>query len=199
MTDPRENLFAIVLAAGRSVRFGRVKQLAVVEDQPLVARALDRAESVCGPRTVIVLGHAWQDVYRACNPFAGFAVINDDYASGMASSIAAGIRALPATASGALLLLADQPRIRTDDLEELASRWSTGSGIACSRSQSGLSPPVIFAARYFHELVGIRGDRGAHSIIERHREDVDAVDMPAAAFDVDVAADLERWEDSAPQ
>ena len=58
----RHGLFAIVLAAGSSSRFGSCKQLAEYRGQPLVRYAVRAAESVCGSNTVLVAGDDWQAV-----------------------------------------------------------------------------------------------------------------------------------------
>ena len=47
-------VFAVVLAAGSSSRFGSTKQLAEINGTPLVQQALNLAIEVCGDKTVLV-------------------------------------------------------------------------------------------------------------------------------------------------
>ena len=192
----RSSLFALILAAGRSRRFGRTKQIETVAGIPLVRKAMLSTQAVLGARTVVVLGHEWHSVYGACQPMAGFAVLNDQHSDGLSTSIAAGIRRLPENATGALLMLADQPAVDADALEALVCRWEQTGGIVCSRSSAGRSPPAIFPARLFDELSSIGGDRGAKRVIERHEEETVVVDVPNAAYDVDVPEDLQRFDGS---
>jgi len=140
-----------------------------------------------------VVGHDRKRVLEACAPIAGFFVINERFESGMSTSIVRAVGALPATAEAMLLVLADQPLVTADDLAVLVSEWQQHPGrIVCSRFDETLSPPVVFPSDRFAALESLRGDRGARGLLERHRQDVVAVDLPAAALDVDTPQDLER-------
>ena len=184
-------LFSALLAAGRSRRFGRAKQLECVADEPLVARGIRVAEQATGDCSMLVAGYAARDVVSACSPMRGFIVVNDHYRSGMASSIVAAVRALPASADGLLILLADQPLVDANVLERLVSRWrETPGSIVCSRSAQGRSPPVIFPREVFPDLCRLEGDRGARAVIEQYGEIVIEVDVPEAATDIDTPDDL---------
>jgi molybdenum cofactor cytidylyltransferase len=193
MEYPVDGLFALVLAAGRADRFGSPKQLALFEGEPLARRALRVAESICGHRSILVVGSEWQRVHEACAPLAGFLVRNDCFEDGMASSIVAAIRALPDSARAALVMLADQPLVDADDLRRLVERWlDAPDRIVCSRAGDYAGPPVIFPRRFFNELVALRGDRGAKAVIRKHGDTVRMVDCDDVAIDVDTPADLAR-------
>ena len=128
-------IFAIVLAAGASTRFGRTKQLEQFEGMPLAASAIRKAESVCGERTVLVTGKDWKEVASACEPLAGFFVINTDYEQGLASSIACGVRAVAESADAILLMLADLPLVTTEHLDKLVPGPSRHSQAARAPSR----------------------------------------------------------------
>ncbi|MDX1482066.1 MAG: nucleotidyltransferase family protein, partial [Woeseiaceae bacterium] len=169
MTTSKQSLYAAVLAAGASTRFGETKQLARFDHQPLVRLAVRAAEAVCNSRTLLVVGHDWQRVHRACAPLEGFLVRNEHYRAGMASSLAVAVKALPASADGLLIALADQPLVDSSDLSGLAEKWRpTPDKIAVSRSDNVLSPPVIFPRSLFGDIRELDGDRGAREVIERH-------------------------------
>jgi len=120
---PRKNpasLFAIVLAAGASTRFGSPKQLVRIAGRPLLHTAVTRASEVTGSALIVVLGSGAAELGALLKHSPGSVVINQDWREGLASSIRAGIARLPLTCAGALLLLADQPAVSTDDLKRLA-------------------------------------------------------------------------------
>jgi molybdenum cofactor cytidylyltransferase len=186
-----KTIFAIVLAAGASTRFGRLKQLEQFEGMPLAAGAVRKAESVCGERTVLVTGKDWKDVTSACAPLAGFFIINNDYEQGLASSIACGIRAVAESADAILLMLADLPLITTEHLKNLVSIWSESpTSIIASAFEDTLGPPVIFPRTDFEALLELEGDRGARPVIDANRDRVQAVACEEAAFDIDRPEDL---------
>ena len=184
-------LFAVVLAAGRASRFGATKQLAEYRGEPLVRRAVRNAERICGGNTILVVGSDWRRVHQAAAPLAGFLVRNEAYDSGMASSIGAGVRAVSGPADAVLVMLADQPLVGVDELRRLVDAWhGADSLIACSAHGELLGPPVIFPSLYFAELMSLRGDTGARSVLEKHAERVVRVACESAAVDVDTPTDL---------
>lgn len=184
-------VFAIVLAAGASTRFGRTKQLEQFEGMSLAASAVRKAESVCGVRTVLVTGKDWKEVASACEPLAGFFVINTEYEQGLASSIACGVRAVPESADAILLMLADLPLVTTEHLENLVKTWSgSPQSIVASEFEDTLGPPVVFPRIDFDALLALRGDRGARPVIDANRDRVQAIACEEAAFDIDRPEDL---------
>lgn len=191
--EARENLFAVVLAAGSSRRFGSSKQLALYGGEPLVHRAVRVAEAACRQRSILVVGSDWRRVQSACAPLAGFLVRNDRYEDGMAGSIVSAVGALPPAASGVLLMLADQPLVTAADIQRLIDRWvETSGGIACSRHGTYEGPPAIFSRAFFSELSSLEGDRGARSVIRAHSERVVFVECRHVTSDVDTPDDLAR-------
>lgn len=187
------SLFALVLAAGAANRFGSTKQLAQYRGQALVARAVRAAESICGSRTLLVVGKEHHAVTAACQPLRGFFIYNPNFADGIAGSIRSGIRCLANQADGILLLLADQPLIDRDHLESLESAWrSAPESIIASAYADTLGPPAIFPGKYFASLAALRGDRGAKSLLEANRDHLKTIAFEKGSVDVDVPADLER-------
>ncbi|MGH8196078.1 MAG: nucleotidyltransferase family protein [Woeseiaceae bacterium] len=190
---PQPSIFAIVLAAGSSRRFGATKQLQEYHGAPLVRRAVDLAEAVCGECSVLVTGHERLAVLDACKPLRGFFVHNSDYPSGMASSIAGGVRTVHHAADAILLLLADQPLVTTAHLESLVSDWTGSPDAAVATAFAGtVGPPVLLPARYFGELTALRGDRGARAILTDGGTTLKTVPFEPAAIDVDRPEDWIR-------
>jgi CTP:molybdopterin cytidylyltransferase MocA len=186
-------LFAIVLAAGSSNRFGSAKQLATYGGIPLVTRAVRLAESICGARSVLVAGHQWRPVVEACRPLQGFFVNNTRHRSGMGGSIACGVRSVTGAAEAVLLLLADQPLITQGHLKQLVTNWARSPDeITATSFAETVGPPVIFPGRYFTKLSGLQGDRGAREILTSAGSRVHAVKLQEAAADIDVPEDIDR-------
>jgi molybdenum cofactor cytidylyltransferase len=187
-----DNVYAIVLAAGSSSRFGGTKQLAKIDGETLVGRALRLARAVCGERAVLVTGNDRRRVASACTQGGGFFVVNADYASGLSTSIRAGIEAVNPVAGAALLLLADQPLIGIDHLQTLIAAWCRRpDAIVASAYAETLGPPAIFPRDLFPALAALRGDRGARRVIDAHPERLELIECQAAAVDVDRPQDLE--------
>ena len=63
MNSPQ--LYAIVLAAGKSVRFGSLKQLTPFNNKPLVSHVVTIAEKTCQSNSILVTGKNWKKVYKS--------------------------------------------------------------------------------------------------------------------------------------
>src|SRR5262245_7699568 len=99
---------AIVLAAGRSSRMGpQNKLIADIAGKPMVRRVAETALASAARPVLVVTGHMAAEVGAALSGLDVTPVANPDYATGLASSLKAGIRAVPAGCDGALVLLGD--------------------------------------------------------------------------------------------
>ncbi|HXV41415.1 MAG TPA: NTP transferase domain-containing protein, partial [Steroidobacteraceae bacterium] len=103
--------WVIVLAAGGSRRFGGPKLLARIRGETLLQRAMRAALGARPAGCVVVLGARADMLKRRLHAWPVRMVVNRRWRSGLASSIRAGIAALPREAPAALLLLADQVRV----------------------------------------------------------------------------------------
>lgn len=168
---------AVVLAAGEGRRFGATKQLAELDGRPLVAHAVGIAHAAGCARIVTVVGHEASQVAEAAR-FGGPTeiAVNDDYRSGQASSLRAGI---DAAAEGsepvAVVLLADQPGVPPDAVRAVVAAVQQGATAARTRYDDGPSHPVAFARTVWRRLSQLSGDRGARDLLaELHVAQVEA-------------------------
>ncbi len=187
------DVYAIVLAAGESRRFGANKLLHAWGERPLVGVALDTAASVCGHRTVLVVGNDGRRVLAATAPAAGFVVSNERFGRGMGTSIAVAVRAVRHVANAVLLTLGDQPLIESAHLQSLLEAWSGDDDeIVASAYADTIGPPVLLPRGTFDDLSVLDGDRGARDLLTDSRFRVQSLPCPAAAFDIDTPADAEQ-------
>ncbi len=192
-TNVDKKVFIAVLAAGRSQRFGSSKQLAAFEGQALVKRALDLACDVTDGRCALILGHEWQAVRDACKPQAGFMVLNDDYATGMGTSIASAVRALRHAADAILFVLVDQPFITAAHLQGIIARWSGAEHhIVATGFSATHGPPVLLPSGCFDDLEALCDERGAKELLDDERFELTVVDFAGAAHDIDTPEDLAK-------
>lgn len=193
--------WVILLAAGGSRRFGAPKQLARLHGESLLRRAT-RVALACRPAgcTVVLGAHAIR-MQRELRNLPVQVVINRRWRSGLAGSLRAGIRSLPAEVPAALVLLADQAAIGPAELALLIAAWQREPrAIVAARAGDARSPPAILPRRDFPALLRLRGPAGARSLLADARRRVIEVEIPGAALDVDRPADLaallrrgDRW------
>lgn len=111
---------AVLLAAGASVRFGGAKLLAPVLGEPLVRRSARTLLEGGVELLLVVTGARSPEVSRALEGLAGLQVVeNAGWASGMFSSVKAGLSALPAGAGPVAVTPADLPGLLPNDVRRL--------------------------------------------------------------------------------
>lgn len=186
----------IVLAAGRSTRFApgtTSKLLALVDDVPVVRRSVAAAAVADIGEIVVVTGHMAAEVRDALVGMPVRVVHEPEFGSGMAASLVRGVRSL-ADADAVMIALADQPGMRPEAYRRVAERWTiAGAPIVVPRyaASPGPSHPTLFSASLFDELLALRGDVGARSVITRHAAHVVEVMLEwSAPEDVDTIDDL---------
>jgi molybdenum cofactor cytidylyltransferase len=191
MISGAQTLHIVVLAAGASNRFGSPKQLARIDDVPMLRLVVCRALDVAGRLVSVVVGAHGAEVSATLHDLPVQLVTNNDWAEGMASSLRAGIRQLPASCTAALVLLGDQPGVTSDDLQRLVAAWQRSQcAITAAFYEDRLGAPAIFARSQFPALLALQGDQGARAVLRGAAQAIERVPMPNAARDVDTPADL---------
>ena len=186
-----ERLYAVVLAAGASTRFGSPKQLVRIAGRPLLHTVAARAAEVTGNALIVVLGSGAAQLAPLLKHTPGSVVVNRHWREGLASSIRTGVARLPPSCAAVLLVLADQPAVTSDDLKRLAGTWRRRPQCIVAALFAGTTgAPAIFPRYYFSELAALRGDTGARSILRRGADRLVRVPMPGAEIDLDTPEDL---------
>jgi molybdenum cofactor cytidylyltransferase len=126
-------------------------------------------------------------------------VVNPDPDRGLASSLKAGLRELPANTDVVLVALADKPLVKPETIDQLLAVFDEGGAeivYPVYRGEQG--HPVLFASSLVNELTTVAGDRGAKAVVDAHRDRARPVEVddPGVCFDIDTpedyAAALER-------
>jgi len=176
----------IVLAAGRSTRMGATNKLvADVNGTPMVRRVVDSTKASKAGPVLVVTGHMATGVSAALAGLDVTLVANPDYATGLASSLKAGIKALPPSCDGALIVLGDMPQIAPEHLDRLIAAFAPDT-IVVPVHEGRQGNPVLWPAKFFPELLQLDGDAGAKRLIGTHAAHVREVDLATAAICADV-------------
>lgn len=176
----------VVLAAGFSRRLGRPKQELVLGGMTLLQRAVQTAHAAGLVPIQVVLNPAAKPsialASQVCN-----VVFNFDAEEGLASSIRVGVESLLplGETSGAVLMSCDQIFLTSTHLRSLY----TQPEIMTASSYGGKHGiPAHFPRRYFQELLQLRGDVGARTLLSSAR----FMQAEELLLDVDTEPDFER-------
>jgi molybdenum cofactor cytidylyltransferase len=194
--EANRNVAAIVLAAGRSTRMGGPnKLLAEIDGKKLVRIATEQVLASKASEVIVVTGHQAELVEQALEGLDVKFVRNPDFAGGLASSVKAGIAAVPDSADGAVVCLGDMPLISAKLIDQLIETFAPDRGhlIAVPVSEGRRGNPVLWSRRFFKELMTLDGDVGARHLIAKHAEAVAEVpvDGQSAFLDIDTPQALE--------
>ena len=183
------NVSALVLAAGRSTRMGRInKLLAPIDGRAMVRAIVDQLEGSSVRPIVVVTGHEAERVEETLAGTDVRIVHNPAYREGLSGSLRVGLAALPESVDAALICLGDMPLVATCHVEKLVAAFDPAEGreICVPVFQGKRGNPVLFARRFFEEMAAVRGDVGARHLIGEYEECVCEVAMDDRAVLVDV-------------
>ena len=172
---------AVVLAAGKSTRMAPYNKLLLADrsGKPMIARVVDNVLSSAARPVIVVTGHRAEEVRAALGGRPVTFVHAEDYASGLAASLKAGIAAVPAGARGALVCLGDMPLVTGRVIERILAAHDADEGrtIVVPTHQGRGGNPILWDRRYFPEILALAGDAGARALLQRHQEQVAEVEV----------------------
>ncbi|MDO2934913.1 nucleotidyltransferase family protein [Paeniglutamicibacter sulfureus] len=201
MTSPNQSppVVGVLLAAGAGSRLGRGPKalLRNPNGQSLLGSALAALRGGGCNRVVVVLGAEATRVREQVNEPGATVLINELWATGMGSSLALGMGAVPDGAA-ALVALVDQPGMSAALVRRIASEHRAGRITAAGYRRDDASlrrgHPVLFAPEHIPAAAAAAsGDVGARDYLAANRELVDLVDCSDldTGLDLDTFADLE--------
>src|SRR5256885_1901698 len=171
------------------------KLLAEIDGKKLVRIVAEQALASKATDVIVVTGHEADLVEQALAELNVKFVRNPDFAGGLASSVKAGIGAVPENADGAVVCLGDMPLISAKLIDQLIETFAPDRGhlIAVPVSDGRRGNPVLWSRRFFKELMTLDGDIGARHLIAKHTEAVAEVpvDGQSAFLDIDTPQALD--------
>ncbi len=183
----------IILAAGESRRLGRPKQLLPLGEKTMLEHVVEVALSSPLQKVVVALGHRVEEIRPLLRGIK--VVVNEEWPQGLSGSLRVGLRALSPQFEACLFFLADQPKVTPRLVDSLITRHRrTLAPIVAPHFRGRRGNPVLFARSLFPELLGLRGEEGGRSLIEKHRHLVEWVEVDSGDYflDIDTLEDLGR-------
>lgn len=186
---------AIILAAGASRRLGQPKQLLGFDGETLLQRTLRIAKESGASPVLVVLGAHFAPICVNIPFDQAIPVFNDQWESGMSTSIHAGLHELDVrspAAQGAIIMTCDQPRLTSEHLRALlqAFHQQSGSHIVASSYAGSFGIPAIFPRSVFSALHELRGDKGARALLHQPPCPLFSLPFEGGEVDIDVPSDL---------
>jgi molybdenum cofactor cytidylyltransferase len=179
-----------------SQRFGEGNKLLTrVHGKALVRRVASAFIEAGLDPVLVVVGYEMELVSAELAESPVTIVHNPGFARGLSRALVRGVRAIPEGACAAVIGVADQPFLTAGVLLSLTGAYrSRGAPIVAPLFGSRRGNPVVFDRALFSELLRVEGDQGGRSVIERHLDEVEWVEVgdERAGLDVDTLGDLEQ-------
>jgi CTP:molybdopterin cytidylyltransferase MocA len=197
-----ERVAGLLLAAGGGRRIGAPKALLRLDGRLLVERAVGvLREAGCAP-IVVVLGAGADRVRAEADLGDATIVMNGAWASGLGSSLRAGLDALAGTpAEATVVMLVDTPGVTAEAVRRVAA-LPYRQALVCATYGGRRGHPMLFGRAHWSGIATLaKVDVGARPyLIARGGEVLDvACDGVGSDDDIDTPEAAAAWEIPVPQ
>jgi CTP:molybdopterin cytidylyltransferase MocA len=202
----RSGYAAVILAAGLSSRQKGFKPFLPLGDRTVLERAVATFQDQGVTEIAVVTGHRGEETDEAAKRLGVRPVHNPDFASGMFSSVLAGMRAVPEKIRGIFMLPVDIPLVRATTIVEIRAafeRCRPEGVLPCFRGEPGHPPllsgslrPLILNWSGRGGLGGLLETRDLHRLEVADKHILMDMDTPEQYRDMQTA--LERYDILSP-
>jgi molybdenum cofactor cytidylyltransferase len=184
----------VILAAGSSSRMGQSKQLLRVHDTTVLNHAITVALQASPAVVTVVLGAHAKQHRETIQSMPASIVVNDQWETGMGSSLKAGLQHVEAhhpNVTAVLFMVCDQPALTTQHLQSLIEK--ADKPIVASYYAGSPGVPALFNKSLFPALHALGNDQGAKKIFQQFPEQVSIVNFPEGERDLDTMEDYQNY------
>ncbi|MEQ1875703.1 MAG: nucleotidyltransferase family protein [Bdellovibrionia bacterium] len=187
----------LALAAGSSRRMGLNKLLLTLNGVSLLERSIQTLKKLEVEDILFVTGFEAAKIQPQISVSGYRYVQNENFESGMHSSIQAGVRAL-APCDAILIFLCDQPLLEPNEINRMIRGYrKSGMSLAAPVFEGQRGHPVLLSAKYREKILSTDGgDRGCHYLFQENPDRVFSYETSNSGVlrDVDTPAGLKNLE-----
>ena len=193
-----EKIHAVILAGGQSKRMGTKNKLLVpINGKPMIALTAETIIASKASSVAAVTGFEHQKIQEAIKNSNIEFIHNKNFQNGISSSVVTAIKSAPEDCSAILIGLGDMPKITVSHINKLIDAYNPLEGRAiCVPTWKGKrGNPVLWARRFFPEMLQLKGDFGAKELMGKYAELVVEVEMNdnGIVIDIDTPEALEAF------
>ena len=181
------SISGIILAAGRSERLGRVKQLLPFRGKPMLSHIVETSLGSRLHEVIVVLGYKAGEIEQTVDLGDATVIINNDYEAGQSTSLRIGLSAISDHSKAALFILGDQPLVTTEVINRLIGEYALEKkGFLIPVFQGKRGNPVLIDRSIFPRLASLTGDQGARVLFEEYADQIKEIDVGDEGIHCDV-------------
>lgn len=176
---------------------GTAKQLLSYQGKTLLDSTIDTAKEVFNHNQIIlVLGANHNEIASKITDKDIPISINNEWQSGMASSIKKGLKELLEqfpNLENCFISVCDQPYLTSNIFTQMLQlKEYSQKEIVVAKYADTMGVPALFSNKYFTTLMSLDGEQGAKKIIQQNMVDVETFRFEKGAIDIDTKVDYEN-------
>lgn len=182
----------ILLASGNSIRFQGNKLLTTFNAKPMYMNVIEKILKLDFNKIILVT--QYEEIKNNLEKSPIEVVMNKNSELGISHSIKLGIE-FDLEADAYMFMVCDQPFISLETIKALISKFkNSNKGMACAQYKGELGNPTIFSGKYKEALLTLKGDVGGKSIMKKHLDDLERLEIidGIELIDIDTRQELER-------
>jgi molybdenum cofactor cytidylyltransferase len=178
-------IWGIILAAGESKRMGKQKLLLPFGEKTILGSTIDNAIHSDIKNILVVLGSHSSEIFDLIKYLPVRFCFNENYRTGMLSSVQNGIRALPPECEAVMVFPGDQPMIPPEVIKKVIEIYqSIKKGIVIPTFKKKRGHPILIDRKYFEEIIKL--EQGLRTLSALHPEDVLEVECDSSGILKDI-------------
>jgi len=198
MTEPRNFISLVVLAAGKSSRFGSNKLLSEIEGETMIQRVVRTSLASKASEVVVVVGFEEDKIRYTLQSYECRIVSNPEFEKGQTSSVIAGMNSVKKHANAAMILPGDLAFIKPEQIDKVIDEYNLApSSIVVASYRGRMGHPILFDHALFDEMLKITEEKaGLKEVVNRHRSEIRRIEVESREIlvDIDIPYDLRSLE-----
>ncbi|UCD73492.1 MAG: nucleotidyltransferase family protein, partial [Candidatus Bathyarchaeota archaeon] len=190
----------IVLAAGKSTRFGENKLLYKLGDRTVIERVVESALGSQADEVFLVLGYEAERLKRKVSGTGCRFIYNRNFEEGQSSSIKTGLASVARNSKAVLIMPGDIASISSQSIDKVIEEYRrTRDPILVAAHRGKLGHPILFDKSLFHEIAQINEEtQGLKAIVKKYRTQINKVEVGSkeVLLDLDARDDLDKFSRS---
>ena len=188
------NIAIVILAAGCSTRARRNKLMIDMEGEPMFMKSVRAALKSKASPVYVVTGYHADELEEYLKDVDINILRNDDYMSGIKTSIRLGLKSVPSFCDGAILLPADMPYVTSSYLDKMIKSFTKGQHkqLCISYFEGKKYNPILWGRDLYSKADLVPENSHLRAVFMEHQDYTKLVDADAnACVDINFPYDIQ--------
>ncbi len=198
VSGAKAKIGAVILAAGQSRRAGTGKLLVEGQDGlPMFMHSVNAAIASHAKPVFVITGHRREDMEEWLEKLDVNVIYNPSFESGVKTSIRLGLKAMPSSCDGAILIPADMPNIGAAEINKLIAKFdaSQDKQLVFFTHKGVKNNPLIWSKSLYDKADLIPENAAFRVIFAEHSDYAKAVEIKDAGklLDINFPNDVKEY------